>query len=98
MSAAHNNRARLTSAGTGAVVLKVVPVMGAAFSGIIRDHFLCASLFPLPPLILYSGHVRYSILYCSVQCTESIGGCRVNIIISGRDPPLYLPVAPAAQR
>ena len=34
---------------TGPVVLKIVPVTGAAFSGITMDLFLCASLFPHPP-------------------------------------------------
>ena len=34
------------STGTGPVVLKlVVPVAGAAFSGVTMDQFLCASLF-----------------------------------------------------
>ena len=36
------------AAGAGPVVFKVVPVTGAAFSGITMDHFLCASLFPHP--------------------------------------------------
>ena len=35
------------SAGTGpAVVLKVVPVKGAAFPRFAMDHLICASLFP----------------------------------------------------
>ena len=33
-------------AGTGPVVLKVVPVTGAAFSGFTMDHLMCVSLFP----------------------------------------------------
>ena len=33
------------SAGTGPVVLKVVPVTGAAFSGFTMDQIMCASLF-----------------------------------------------------
>ena len=33
-------------AGAGLLVLKVVPVTGAAFSGVTIDHFLCVSLFP----------------------------------------------------
>ena len=41
----------LESASSGPVVLKVVPEAGAAFSGIIVDHFLCASLFPHPPSV-----------------------------------------------
>ena len=40
----------LESTGTGPVVLKVVRVTGAAFSGIITNPFLCASLFPDPLL------------------------------------------------
>ena len=44
------------SAGTQPLVLKVVPVTGAAFSGIIMDHFICASLFP-HPLLVGGGHV-----------------------------------------
>ena len=44
------------SAGAGPVVLKVVSVTGAAFSGIIMDQLMCASLFPNPPLMC-SGHV-----------------------------------------
>ena len=44
------------SAGTGPVVLKVVPVTGAAFSGFAMDQFLFVSLFPHPLLVL-SGHV-----------------------------------------
>ena len=35
-------------AGTGSVVLKGVPVTGAAFSGVTIVHFLCASLLPHP--------------------------------------------------
>ena len=33
------------SYGTGSVVLKVVPVTNATFSGFTMAHFLCASLF-----------------------------------------------------
>ena len=36
------------SAATGPVVLEVVPVTGAAFSGITMDQFSCAPLFPHP--------------------------------------------------
>ena len=46
-------------AGTQPVVLKVVPVTGATFSGTTIDQLMCASLFPDPILILYvvcSGH------------------------------------------
>ena len=45
------------SAGTGPVVLKVVPVTGAAFSGFTIDQFLCASLFP-NPLLVYVVDMR----------------------------------------
>ena len=38
-------------AGTGPVVLKVVPVTGAVFSGITMDQLICASLFPHPLLV-----------------------------------------------
>ena len=50
------------SAGTEPVllVLKVVPVMGAAFSGIPMDQFLCVSLFPGPLLRPGTGTI-YSI-------------------------------------
>ena len=47
------------SAGTGPVVLKVVPVTGANFSGISMDQLMCASLFP-HRLLVRSGHVRWS--------------------------------------
>ena len=33
------------SYGTGPVVLKVVPVTSAGFSGLTMDHFLCVSIF-----------------------------------------------------
>ena len=35
-----------TYGGTGPVVLKVVPLTGAAFSGITIDQLLCAFIFP----------------------------------------------------
>ena len=39
-------------ASTGPVALnKVVPVAGAAVSGITMDRFLCASLFPYPLIV-----------------------------------------------
>ena len=45
-------------AGTGSsVVLKVVPVTGAAFSGVTMDKCLCASLFAHPLLLVCIGHV-----------------------------------------
>ena len=37
------------------VVLKVVPIMGAAFSGITMNQFVCASLFPHPLLLNTTG-------------------------------------------
>ena len=43
------------SAGTGPVVLKVVPVTGAAFLGITMDQLMSASLFPHP--ILARAHI-----------------------------------------
>ena len=45
------------AAGARPAVLKVVPVTGAAFSGITMDQLLCASLFPHPLLMMVcSGH------------------------------------------
>ena len=44
------------SAGRGPVVLGVVPVTGAAFSGITMDQLMCASFFP-QPLFVSSWHV-----------------------------------------
>ena len=43
-------------AGTRQVVLKVVPVMGAAFA-ITMDQLMCASPFP-HPLLICNGHVE----------------------------------------
>ena len=42
---------RRESVGTGPVVLKVVPVADAPFSGITIDHFMSASLLPHPLLV-----------------------------------------------
>ena len=39
------------SAGTGPVVLKVIPVTGAAILQVTMDHLMCASLFPHPLLV-----------------------------------------------
>ena len=39
------------SAGTGPVVLKVVPVTGAASLQVTMDQLMCASLFPHPLLV-----------------------------------------------
>ena len=40
------------SAATGPVVLTVVPVTGAAFSGFTMDQLVCASPFPHPLLLV----------------------------------------------
>ena len=40
------------SAGTEPVVLKVVPVTGAVFSGITMDHFFVCLSFPTPTTVL----------------------------------------------
>ena len=48
----------LESVDTGPVVLKVVPVTGAAFAGLTIDHLMCASLSHTPHTLLY-----YTILY-----------------------------------
>ena len=45
-------------AAKGPVILKLVRVTGATFSGIMMDPFLCASLLP-HPLLVRSGHLRY---------------------------------------
>ena len=44
------------SVGTGPVILKVVPVMGATFAGLAVDQLMTASRLPHPPLVC-SGHV-----------------------------------------
>ena len=43
-------------AGTGPKVFEVVPVTGAAFSGIDMEQIICASLFPDSQMVC-SGHV-----------------------------------------
>ena len=43
--------------GTGSVVLKVVPVTGAAILQVTMDQLMSASLFP-HPLLVWSGHVK----------------------------------------
>ena len=45
------------SAGTGPVVLKIVPVTGAAILQVTMDQLICASLSP-HPLLVWSGHVE----------------------------------------
>ena len=48
--------------GAGSVVLKIVPVTGAAFSGITMDHLFCAPLFQYPLLVVVCcGHGSYRI-------------------------------------
>ena len=48
------------STGTGQVVLEVVLVTGAAFSGVTMDQLLCASLLQHPPLVqTVDMYVRY---------------------------------------
>ena len=44
-------------AGTAPVVLKVIPVTGAAYSGITMDQLMCASLFPHPVFHVVDIHV-----------------------------------------
>ena len=50
------------SAGSGPVVLEVVPVTNVAFSDATMDQFSCASLFPRPRPLLVC-------VLCSVYCT-----------------------------
>ena len=53
------------SAGTGPVVLKSVPVTGAAILQVTMDQLMCTSLFPHPLLVcmyvrMYGHHVKQS--------------------------------------
>ena len=58
----------LDSSGTGPVVLEVIPVTGATFSGIIHGPIsVCTSLLPYPSLVLQKWKK------CAIQ-KESIGG------------------------
>ena len=57
-------------AGTGPVVLKVVPVAGAAFLQVIMDQLICASLFPHPLLLLYWYKVGMLLLYGSMALLQ----------------------------
>ena len=74
------------SASTGPVVLKVVPVTGAAFLGITMDHFLCLS-FPTPTFGTVDMYVRYrkyrvyGVMYCTLGTGELI-------ILQGKNRPL----------
>ena len=46
------------SAGTGPVVLKIVPVTGAAFLQVIMDQLTCACFYPHPlQVLVWSGHI-----------------------------------------
>ena len=56
--------------GTEPVVLSVVPVTGAVFSGITMDQLMCASFFPRPLLYTIIGYKGDMLMYD----TESIGG------------------------
>ena len=58
------------SAGTGSVVLNVVPVTGAAFSGITIDQLVCA--YPSPRLLIVFTVVdmcvyRRAVYYCRIH-------------------------------
>ena len=44
----------------------IVPVTGAAFSGIAMDQLMCASLFPHPLLLACSGYINSNIIACCV--------------------------------
>ena len=71
------------SAGTGPVVLQVIPVSGGASSGITMDHFLYASLFPHPLLVQWTcamHEVSEATVYCYViQKCESLEVFFVNM-------------------
>ena len=59
------------SAGTGPVVLKVVPVTGAAFSGFAAHQLVvCASTYPRP-LLVWSG---YS-MSCAIHKVSAEAAC-----------------------
>ena len=47
------------SAGAGPVVFEIVPVTGAAFSGITMEQFLCASLFSHPFIGTVWAYMRH---------------------------------------
>ena len=55
------------SVGTGSVVLKVVPITGAVFSGLTMNQSMCASLLPHPHYrhvgvcIISGGTRRYTV-------------------------------------
>ena len=68
----------------GPVVLKAVPVMGAAFSGFTMDQLLCASLFPesiggkiqnniIDLCLASSGVFSYALLYMHDKRCKSAG-------------------------
>ena len=54
------------SAGTEPVVLKVVPVTGAAILQVTVDQLMCASLFPHP---LYCCWYEIGIMLKEVRCS-----------------------------
>ena len=61
------------SPGTGPVFLKIVPVTGAAFSGIAMDQFWFASLFS--PQLLVCITVLITVDIMMLMCdTKSVGG------------------------
>ena len=70
------------SAGTGPVVLKVVSVTDASFSGVTMNQFLCAYLFPSRPLMECSTYssvddgilVLLVLMLVLMYDTESTGG------------------------
>ena len=65
----------LESAGTRPFVLKVVPVTGAAFSGITIDQLVYTSLFPHPLILVY-----YVVdMWCDTK--KSIGGVDDTVIV-----------------
>ena len=55
------------SSGIGPVILKVVRVTGAAYSGNSIDQFLSAALFPQPLLVRWTVDII-------IGDTDSIGG------------------------
>ena len=61
------------SVGIGLVVLKLVPVPGAAFSGITMNQLMCASLFP-HPLYYYWYVLDMFDTESSCWCTHSAYG------------------------
>ena len=75
----HGTPYRESAAKGQLVVFKVVPVTGAAISGVIVDQFLCASLFPHPLSVSYG--VDMLMLMCD---TESIRGRKDQFSLNER--------------